>query len=129
MNGFAKNSAFTKNARNPLSSSALLIDHYKKTLYGDSTSSLKPVSNPRQRKLVNLAQEGLKRLRVYHLQHIIYRIIKKMIQALCENQYKNGYFETSGTNFRLFNLEKRMIERKNEKPNQEKIQLLTLFTT
>lgn len=52
-----------------------------------------------------------------------------MIQALCENQYKNGYFETSGTNFRLFNLEKRMIERKNEKPNQEKIQLFTSFTT
>jgi len=86
LNGFAKNSALTKHAPNPLSSSALLIDHYKKTLYGDSTSSSKPISNPRQRKLVNLAQ--------------------------------NGYFETSGTNFRLFNLEKRMIERKNEKPNQ-----------
>ena len=63
LNGFAKNSALTKNAPNPLSSSALLIDHYKKTLYKDSTSSSKPISNPRQRKLVNLAQEGFKSLR------------------------------------------------------------------
>jgi len=71
LNGFAQNSALTKNAPNPLSSSALLIDHYKETLYGDSISSSKSISNPRQRKLANLAQEGLKRLRVpaYHMPH------------------------------------------------------------
>ena len=63
MNGFAKQSALTKHATNPLSSSALLIDHYKKTIYKDSTSSSKPISNPGQQKLVNLAQEGLEKLR------------------------------------------------------------------
>jgi len=86
LNGFKKDSVSIKNAANPLSSSALLIDHYKKALYKDSTSSPKPIPKPRQRKLINLAQ--------------------------------NGYFETSATNFRLFNLEKRMIERNDEQSDQ-----------
>ena len=64
MNGFAKQSALTKHAPNPMSSSALLIDHYKKTIYKDSISSSKPIPNPRQHKLVNLAQEGLEKLRI-----------------------------------------------------------------
>jgi len=85
-NGFAKDSTSIKNAANPLSSSALLIAHYKKALYKDSTSSSKPIANQRQQKLINLAQ--------------------------------NGYFETAATSFRLFNLEKRMIERSDEQPNQ-----------
>ncbi len=59
LNGFAKDSALVKHAINPMSSSALIIDHYKKTLNRDSTSSSKPITNQRQRKLLNLAQEDL----------------------------------------------------------------------